>query len=875
MLESLQQAVSWIFGETNEQQLAKLRNYLDEVNSYADEMAALSDEELRNKTSEFKAELRSGKEQEEILPEAFATVREIAERRTNMRPYDVQILGAVALYQGRIAEMQTGEGKTLVATMPAYLKALQGQVHIATVNDYLAQRDREWMGPIYESLGLEVGALQEDMEIDARKSVYEADVIYGTAAQFGFDYLRDNMVTSTDQRVQPNRNYAIVDEIDSILIDEARTPLIISGSAEESTSLYRRFARLQNKFQKGEHYELDEENQQVTLTDEGANKAETLLKLDDIYSPENIDLLHHLKLSLRASNFFHKDEDYIVKDGNIVIVDEFTGRLMPDRRYSEGLHQALEAKEGMLVRKENQTLAQITLQNYFMLYDRISGMTGTAKTEEEEFEEIYGLDVVVIPTNRPLRRDNKPDVIFKTKKAKYNAIVEEIERLHELERPVLVGTNAIEKSEKISSMLQKRNLDHEVLNAKQHAREAEIIKEAGQSGSITIATNMAGRGTDIKLGEGVADLGGLHVLGAQRHESRRIDNQLRGRAGRQGDPGSSQFYLSLEDDLLRIFGGDRLNSLMDRVGMEEGQAIENQLLTKSIRRAQKKVEGINFERRKQVLKYDRVMAKQREAIYSLRDNFILNAEQEQNWEEIDKYFQDIIEEYTSDLLDDHCPKDVPSDEWDMDGLRETLRKFDNVTWQEEGFPSKRKPLNDLVLSFIQENWNQQLKRLQDEEEITPELFKSIVLRLIDQNWRQHLYLIDDLKEGIGWTSYGGSDPLVEFKRESFRLFQDLLERIREEAVQYLLQPRITIKGEGTRKRAQIETSNLQYQHETIDSSLEQRSGGQSPESQGTRNSQDRKTKGTQQQRIVEEEPGRNDPCPCGSGKKYKYCCGRD
>lgn len=869
MFEKVKQAVDWIFGQTNEQKLSKLRNYVDQVNHLSDEVAGLSKAQMRERTQEFRDRLDSGAELDDLIPEAFALVREVAERETGMRPYDVQIIGAVALHQRRIAEMATGEGKTLVATMPAYLNALIGQVHIATVNDYLAKRDREWMGPIYEELGLEVSVIQEDMDTEARKEAYEADIIYGTANQFGFDYLRDNMVLSEEQRVGADRHFAIIDEIDSVLIDEARTPLIISGSTEESTKLYKRFASLAPRFKQDHDYEIDEKNQSVSLTDEGANKAESFLNLDDLYSPDNISMLHHLKTSLKAKEFFKKDEDYIIKDGGIVLVDEFTGRLMPDRRLSNGLHQAIEAKEGMMVQKENQTFAQVTLQNFFLLYDGLSGMTGTAKTEEDEFEDIYDLDVVVVPTNEKLRREHKPDVIFKTKEAKYEAVAEEVERLHEKGRPVLVGTNAIEKSERLSRLLDKRDLPHEVLNAKNHAREAEIIKDAGQEGAITIATNMAGRGTDIKLSEGVAELGGLHVLGTQRHESRRIDNQLRGRAGRQGDPGSTQFYLSLEDDLLRIFGGDRIDSLMDKAGMEEGEAIEHSLLTKAIRRAQKKVEGINYERRKNVLKYDKVLAQQREAIYSLRDHFLLSEEEESSWEEIDNYLRPVLEDYSEDLIEEHGFEDG-SDEADFDGLENELYEFSNTSL-ENYLEENGRELEENVDEFVFENWDKQLERFRETEGVKPEVIKSILIKVIDRKWRDHLYLIDDLKSGVGWSSYGGKDPLVEFKRESFRLFQDMRSDLRREIVDLLVKTRLDVERTERPVESEIDPSEFNLQGGEGRSGLPDKEEGQASEA----GREARKSESNQEQRIVEDEPGRNDPCPCGSGKKYKYCCGAD
>ncbi|MBS3812564.1 preprotein translocase subunit SecA [Candidatus Bipolaricaulota bacterium] len=864
MFDSIMHAVDWLFGETNKQKVSNLQKYVEQVNALSSEVSDLSDEELRGKTDEFRRRLENGEELDDILSEAFAVVREVAERKTDMRPYDVQIIGGVTLHRRNIAEMATGEGKTLVATMPAYLNGLVGQVHIATVNDYLARRDREWMGPIYEALGLDISVIQEDMDIQARKEAYEADIVYGTASQFGFDYLRDNMVARKDQRVGARRDFVVVDEIDSILIDEARTPLIISGSAEESTKLYEKFANLARRFHEGRDYEKDEKNQSISLLDEGANRAETSLNVDDLYLPENITMLHHLKTALKAKEFFKKDEDYIVKEGRVVLVDEFTGRLMPDRRLSDGLHQAIEAKEGMMIQRENQTLAQITLQNFFLLYDGLSGMTGTAKTEEDEFEEIYGLEVVVVPTNKPLDRDNRSDVIFKSKDAKYAAIVDEVEELHDKGRPVLVGTNAIEKSEKLSRLFKKRGLPHEVLNAKNHEREAEIITDAGQLGAITIATNMAGRGTDIKLGEGVKEVGGLHVLGTQRHESRRIDNQLRGRAGRQGDPGSSQFYLSLEDDLLRVFGGDRIDSIMESVGLDDGEAIEHQLLTRAIRRAQKKVEGLNYERRKNVLKYDQVLAKQREAIYRLRDHFVLSEGEETSWEEIDGYVRPLLEDYATELVEQFgC--DGGGEEGDLEGLVHELSDFEGFT---EG--DLEEPDDDhlgFVTDLIVDNWEEKLEFFEEEEGVPPELIKSVVVNIIDRKWREHLYLIDDLKAGVGWSSYGGKDPLVEFKRESYRLFQDLEAAIRKDFVEFLVKSRIEVQRSKGPVKSGVSTSNLNLSHADDTTGL--------PTGEEDQRGRGSGSKSNPQQRIAEEEPGRNDPCPCGSGKKYKYCCGAD
>ena len=788
VLETLKRAVDWLFGETNEQKLKRLQPYLEAVNELGPEVARLSDAELRAKTDEFRERLARGETLDDLLPEAFAVVREVAERTIGLRPYDVQILGAIVLHQRRIAEMKTGEGKTLVATMPAYLNALVGKVHIVTVNDYLAKRDRYWMGPIYEFLGLKVGLLQEGMPLEERKAAYQCDIIYGTNNQFGFDYLRDNLAISVDQRVQTSLDYAIIDEIDNILIDEARTPLIISGSTEESARLYKKFAQLAPRFKKDEDFELDEKSRTIVLTEAGVRKAEKLLRVENIYSPENIELLHHLELALRARWFYHKDVDYIVKDGRVIIVDEFTGRLMPDRRYSDGLHQAIEAKEGMEIRREQQTLAQITLQHYFKLYKSLAGMTGTAKTEEEEFKELYGMDVVVIPTHKPMIRKDLPDVLFRTEEAKFRAIVDEVERLHKQGRPVLIGTNSIEKSEKLSRMLKRRGLPHHVLNAKHHEKEAEIIKDAGQRGAITVATNMAGRGVDIKLGEGVAELGGLHVIGAQRHESRRIDDQLRGRAGRQGDPGSSQFYLSLEDELLRLFGGDRLGALMDRLGLKEGEAITHELLTRAIRRAQKRVEERNFEIRKRLLQYDQVMAKQREVIYALRERFLLGKEVDPG--ELEDYLRGILEEYAAELVDRYLPE---GGEWDLEGLKRALSEFQNAEFDFSQLSTDRKQrgeYHELIEQFLLENYKNQEARLGAH---FPEVARFAILSIIDENWRRHLWELDELREGIAWRSYAGRDPLIEFKREAFLLFQEMLQRIREQIVHYLIKPRLELR----------------------------------------------------------------------------------
>ena len=856
-LESVKRALDYLVGQTNDQQLSRIRRHVDAVNALAKATKALSDDALRARTQEFRARLARGETKSQIRDEAFAVAREAAERTVGMRPFDVQILGAVALDDRRIAEMQTGEGKTLVATLPAYLNALVGKVHVVTVNDYLARRDREWMGPIYEFLGVSVGLLQEQLGTEERKVAYAADITYGTNSQFGFDYLRDNMVLSKDQKVQGPVDYAIIDEIDNILIDEARTPLIISGPASGSIDRYGKFASLAHTFKKDRDFEIDEETHRLTLTDEGIRRGEEGLSIENLYAKESEtgEALHDLQNALRALHMFKKEKDYIVKDGRVMIVDEFTGRLMPDRRYSDGLHQALEAKEGLLVQRESQTFAQITLQHYFRLYKSICGMTGTAKTEEEEFKEIYALRVLVIPPNRPLIREAKPDAMFRSEKAKFEAIADDVKALNEIGRPVLIGTNSIEKSERLSELLKVRGLPHQVLNAKYHEKEAEIIKDAGQRGAITVATNMAGRGTDIKLGDAVAQFGGLHVIGAQRHEARRIDDQLLGRAGRQGDPGSSQFYLSLEEDLLRVFGGERLGALLDRLGMEEGQAIEHRLLTSAIRRAQKRVEGRNFEIRKHLVEYDLILAKQREAIYALRDRFLLPPREEMEAlakedADLDDYLLGLLEEYTANLVASHADRSRPKEEWDLDGLASELSVFLPIT-SDVLAEKNQDELSRLATEHLESALRRQKEVIGTQ---FPLAARFLILSLTDEAWLDHLYTLDDLREGIGLNAYGGTDPLVAFKRESFVLFQDMLSRSARRIVQALLDPNLKKKLEAP--RAAAPSRQVQYVHAGAGDS-----------------SQARPTPAKRRPVQTAKRPGRNDPCPCGSGKKYKNCCG--
>jgi len=731
----LNRILTKFIGTHQERELKRLtETYVEPINALEPEFEALSDEALRAKTVEFRERLAAGETLDDLLVEAFAAVREASRRTTELRHYDVQLIGGVVLHRGVIAEMTTGEGKTLVSTLPAYLNALEGRgVHIVTVNDYLAQRDREWMGPVHEFLGLTVGAIQNDLDDADRQAAYAADLTYGTNNEFGFDFLRDNMKFRVEDRVQRGFHYAIVDEVDSILIDEARTPLIISGPAEIETELYYRIDRIIPRLRADIDYELDEKQRSVALTEDGTHHVEKLLGIENLYDANNISLVHHVQQGLRAHVIYKRDKDYLVKDGQVVIVDEFTGRMMAGRRWSDGLHQAVEAKEGVKIERENQTLATVTFQNYFRMYDKLAGMTGTAVTEATEFAKIYGLDVMEIPTNQTLHRDEGPDVIFRTLPEKWKAVVDEIGELHEIGRPVLVGTASIESSEHLSRLLKKRRVKHVVLNAKQHEREAEIVAEAGQMGAVTIATNMAGRGTDIVLGEGVADLGGLHVLATERHEARRIDNQLRGRTGRQGDAGSSQFFLSLEDDLLRVFGMDRLQGLMKRLGMEEGVPIEDRLVTKAIERAQKQVEGRNFEIRKHLLEYDDVMEKQRKNIYNKRRAFISeeNAPHE--------YLSTSADEILEWLVDEHCPVDQDPLDWPLDQLKAHLGDFFGLTeadltadFAKDG-PAE---ILEALRTDTRTRYEAKRERLGDSAD---EFEKWICLQILDSKWKDHLY----------------------------------------------------------------------------------------------------------------------------------------
>jgi preprotein translocase subunit SecA len=827
-----------------------LQQRVEAVSALEPEMEKLRDADLRAKTDEFRERLSNEETLDELLPEAFAVVREASRRTLGMRPFDVQIMGGIVLHEGKIAEMKTGEGKTLAATMPVYLNALEGKgVHVVTVNDYLARRDAGWMGEIYTFLGLEVGLVQESMDFDERKIAYHSDITYGTNAQFGFDYLRDNIATTTEQLVQRELNFGIVDEVDSILVDEARTPLIISGMPESAADIYYRFAAIIPRLRDGEDYEVDEKKQQVAPTESGVEKVEKALGIENLYDDVNTNLVNHLNQALRAQTLFHKDDEYIVTDGQVYIVDEFTGRVLEGRRYSEGLHQAIEAKEGVEIKEENQTVATVTIQNYFRMYDKLSGMTGTAATEADEFMHTYKMEVVSIPTHKDMIREDKDDLVYKSEKSKHKAVVEDIVERYQKGQPVLVGTVSVDVSERLSALLKRRGIPHNVLNAKQHEREAEIIAEAGERGAVTIATNMAGRGTDIKLGEGVPEVGGLYVLGTERHEARRIDNQLRGRSGRQGDPGESRFYLSFEDELLRLFGGQKMQGIIERIGLEEDVPIEAGMISNSVRRAQEQVESRNFQIRKRILEYDDVLNKQREVIYAIRRDILMG-------EDVDtmSYVEDVL----TGVVSEYVSEDVYPEDWDLEALTAEVNRF---------YPS-RIDFRSLdvetltaaeVLAMVLEDARERLEERKVEwDERTAELEKRglargdgvasfeeaerrTLLSVVDSRWREHLYEMDYLREGIGWRGLSQRDPLVEYKREGFDIFQEMERGLKEDYVTYIY------RVENIKLREE-EMQQLSY------------SGG----------SEEPNQRPTSPRRV---KVGRNDPCPCGSGKKYKKCHG--
>ena len=833
-----------VFGSKNERELKKIQPVVEKISALEPRMQAMSDDELKAQTQPFKDRLNTGESLDDILPEAFAAVREASVRTLGMRHFDVQLIGGMVLHQGKIAEMKTGEGKTLAATLPAYLNALSGKgVHIVTVNDYLARRDTEWMGHIYKFLGLSVGCILHGLDDKERKAAYGADITYGTNNEFGFDYLRDNMKFDSDALVQKTPNFAIVDEVDSILIDEARTPLIISGPAEKSTDLYHLVNGIIPRLVAESDFTVDEKARSVVMTEEGMAKAEKMLKVDNLYDPKNIELLHHVNQGLKAYTLFKRDVDYIVKNGEVIIVDEFTGRLMPGRRYSEGLHQALEAKENVKIENENQTLATITFQNYFRMYNKLAGMTGTADTEAAEFKKIYNLDVMVIPTNQKMIRTDNSDVIYKTRKEKYDAALEEIIELHKKGQPVLVGTISIDVSESFSEKLKKRGIKHTVLNAKNHEKEAEIIAMAGQKSGVTISTNMAGRGTDIVLGEGVTELGGLHILGTERHESRRIDNQLRGRSGRQGDPGSSRFFLALEDDLLRIFGGERITGIMEKLGMEEGEPIENRLISRAIENAQGKVEGHNFDIRKQLLEYDDVMNQQREVIYRQRREAL-------DGKNLKSVIEEMVGDKAEEIADTYSDERALPEEWDWKGLNKAVFKQFNLRLNEIDADTMDGLTREGVAQLITDAC---LREYEEREaavgaEDFRHLERIVMLQTVDNLWKDHLLSMDHLKEGIGLRGYAQQDPLLIYKKEGFELFQDMISRIKEETVGILFRIQIS-------EPKKIDDLRQPKEQKMIFS------GGGEP-------SRKNPVKRTQ------NKVGRNAPCPCGSGKKFKKCCGR-
>jgi len=862
-----------IVGTKNEREIKRIQPIVEAAGSFEETLKDLTDDGLRAKTVHFKERLDQGEDLDALLPEAFAVTREAARRTIGMRHFDTQLIGGVVLHEGKIAEMATGEGKTLVATLPVYLNALTGLgVHVVTVNDYLAKRDAEWMGPVYRFLGLSVGTIVNDMNNTDRKKAYGCDITYGTNNEFGFDYLRDNMHYTLEDCVQRGFNYAIVDEVDSILIDEARTPLIISGPAEESTDKYYKINKLIYQLKKEQDFMIDEKAKSAYLTEEGVAKIERLINVDNLYDPKYVDFLHHINQALKAHQFFEKDVDYIVKDGQVIIVDEFTGRLMPGRRYSEGLHQALEAKENVKIERENQTLATVTFQNYFRMYKKLAGMTGTADTEAVEFKKIYNLDVIVIPTNKPLIRTNYADVIYRTEKEKFKAAVNEIVELYNAGKPVLVGTLSIDKSERVSEMLKRRGVPHHILNAKNHEREAEIVAQAGRSKAVTISTNMAGRGTDILLGgnpeflalnmskgqkdteeyraalekarkiceedkQHVIGLGGLHILGTERHESRRIDNQLRGRSGRQGDPGSSRFYVSLEDEIMRIYGSDKVGPLLARLGMTEDMSIEHPFISKAIENAQTKVEGHNFEIRKYLLEYDNVMNKQRETVYGMRREIMNDGDAQER-------VQDMIEEICEDIVFTCAPEKVYPEEWDLASLKNRIYEIFFLHIDLDSLNIKemtRQGLLDTVIMRVRDFYQNKEKKFGEDEMRSIERF--LVLNTLDTFWKEHLLALDHLKEGIGLRGYAQKDPLREYQRESFDLFLDMLERVKYDTIQKLF-------------AVQPAKEEIEYKEPVMNYNL----GGDGSQSN--------------QQQKKDKKIGRNDPCPCGSGKKYKKCCGR-
>ena len=855
-------------GDNNDQYIAAYQKVVEKINALEPEMQGLTDDKLTGKTNEFRERLKNGETLDDILPEAFAVVREGSRRVLGMRHFDVQLIGGMCLHDGRIAEMRTGEGKTLVATLPVYLNALEGKgVHMVTVNDYLAKRDSEWMGRLYRFLGLTVGLVVHDMDFPERKFAYGCDVTFGTNNEFGFDYLRDNMVIEERQMVQRPLHYAIVDEVDSILIDEARTPLIISGPGQKSTDIYVKMAHAVATLKEGADYKVDEKQKTISPADSAVPKIEKLIGIQNLYAPENIEYSHCFTAALRAKALMKRDRDYIVKDGEVVIVDEFTGRVMPGRRFSDGLHQAIEAKEGVKVQRESQTLATITFQNYFRMYDKLAGMTGTAKTEEDEFLKIYNLPVVVVPTNKPVQRVDYPDVIYKTKRAKYKAVGNAVKEIHEKGQPVLIGTTSITQSEELSAILHHLGIEHNVLNAKNHEREAQIVADAGQMGAVTIATNMAGRGTDIKLGEGVEALGGLFIVGTERHEPRRIDNQLRGRAGRQGDPGASRFYLSLEDDLLRLFASDRVTKIMDKLGMEEDEPIEHKLITNSIEHAQKKVEARNFDIRKHVLEYDDVMNQQREVMYGERRKILTGENLKEN-------ILSMVNHIIKMEMDQYANEKLYPEEWTLDGLIEDAEKIyapQGKLKKEELAAMSRDGLKEALEQTALKGYQQ--RELLFGEENMRELEKVVMLRVVDTKWMEHLDHMDMLRDGINLRAYGQRNPLAEYKIEALNMFEEMEGAIMDQIATLMYHVSIVtpeqqeaMQAEAQKRRAEQEIAKQRSQLSDHLQSA-QASHGDDVSAAEAKKKVPVKADGT--------KVGRNDPCPCGSGKKYKNCCGKN
>ncbi len=858
-------------GDNNDKEIARYREVVEKINALEPQMEGLTDDKLTGLTNTFKERLANGETLDDLLPEAFAVVREGSRRVLGMRHFDVQLIGGMCLHEGRIAEMRTGEGKTLVATLPVYLNALTGKgVHMITVNDYLARRDSEEMGKLYRFLGLTVGLVVHDMDFPERKYAYSCDVTFGTNNEFGFDYLRDNMVIYSDQMVQRELNYAIVDEVDSILIDEARTPLIISGPGAKSTDMYAVMAKAVAGLKEGPDYTLDEKQKTVAAADSTVPKIEKILGISNLYAPENIELSHCFTAALRAKALMKRDRDYVVRNGEVIIVDEFTGRLMEGRRYSDGLHQAIEAKEGVKIQRESQTLATITFQNYFRMYGKLAGMTGTAKTEEDEFIKIYNLSVIVVPTNKPVMRTDYPDLIYKTKRAKYRAVGNFVKELHEKGQPVLIGTTSITQSEELSAALQHHNIPHNVLNAKFHEKEAEIIANAGQRGAVTIATNMAGRGTDIKLGDGVADLGGLFIVGTERHESRRIDNQLRGRSGRQGDPGASRFFLSLEDDLLRLFASERISGMMDKLGMEEDEPIEHKLITNSIEHAQKKVEARNFDIRKHVLEYDDVMNQQREVMYGERRKILVGDNLREN-------IMGMVNHIIKNEMDQYANEQLYPEEWQLDHLIEDAEKIyapaGRLT-QEKLAELSRDDLLEELEKVAEEGYRQ--RELLFGEDNMRELEKVVMLRVVDNKWMEHLDHMDMLREGINLRAYGQRNPLVEYKIEALDMFDEMEAAIQDQIASLMYHVSI-VTPEQQQAMDNAQQAN-ETQKQKLEKTIEQQRSQLSDHLQNAQASHGDEVSAAESKKkpvtADGRKVGRNDPCPCGSGKKYKNCCGK-